>query len=130
MRQLVVLGAALLLVPAAAAAKPKTGFSFGRLAGTIRPFTVTIEVDGTVRATGPAPAHRKRLTKLQLANLNRVTYLVDFEHMPAVTACPKALPDVSAQFIRVGARTIRVHGGCLTGFNRLWTALLRNTKRT
>ena len=129
MRHLAAVGAILvLLVPAAAdAAKPKTGFSFGRVGGNIVPFTLTIATDGTVRATGAAPDHRKLLTKLQLANLNRVAFIVDFEHMPAVTACPKTLPDIAAQFIRVGSRTIRVHGGCLRGFNRLWAALLRNT---
>jgi hypothetical protein len=128
MRQLVVLGAALLLVPAAsAAAKPKTGFAFGRVGGNIRPFTLTIQVDGTVKADGAAPAHRMALTKVQLATLNRIAFLVDFEHMPAVTACPQTLPDIAAQFIRVGARTVRVHGACLKGFDRLWAALSRNT---
>lgn len=127
MRRLVILGAALLLVPAASAAKPKTGFSFGRVGGNIMPFTLAIATDGTVKATGAAPDHRTALTKIQLANLNRVAFVVDFEHMPAVTACPKTLPDIAAQFIRVGARTVRVHGGCLKGFNHLWVALTRNT---
>jgi hypothetical protein len=128
MRQLVVLGAALALVPAAPAAKPKTGFAFGRLGGNIMPFTLTVATDGAVRATGAAPAHRTTLTKLQLANLNRVAFLVDFEHLPASTACPQTLPDVAAQFIRVGAHTVRVHGGCVKGFDRLWTALARATE--
>jgi hypothetical protein len=124
----ILLGAALMLVPAAgAAAKPTTGFEFGRVGGNIRPFTITVATDGSVRATGGAPAHRKALTKRQLATLNRVAFEVDFEHLPAVTACPKTLPDVAAQFIRVGDLTARVHGSCLARFNRLWNALDKAT---
>ena len=128
MRPLLALAAALFLVPAAAAAAPKTGFAFGRIGGNIRPFTITISVDGSVKATGAAPVHRDTLTKQQLANLNRVAFVVDFERLPAVKACAKTLPDVAAGFIRVGDRTVRVHGGCVAGFNRLWTALSNATR--
>jgi hypothetical protein len=50
---------------------------------------------------------------------------VRFSTIPAVTACPKTLPDVAAEFIRVEGRTVRVHGSCIARFNRLWTALNR-----
>jgi hypothetical protein len=113
---------------AGAATKPKTGFAFGRSGGSIRPFTITVSTAGVVRATGAAPHHRTKLSKLQLAMLNRVAFEVDFEHLPVVTACPKTLPDVAAQFIRVGNRLIRVHGRCIAGFNRLWTALGKATR--
>jgi hypothetical protein len=129
MRRLAVIGVVLLLVPAASAASsPKTGFAFGRAGGNIMPFSITVSTAGVVRSTGPAPAHRARLTKLQLATLNRVAFQIDFEHLPVFSACPQTLPDVAAEFIRVGDRTVRVHGGCVKPFNRLWTALSRATR--
>jgi hypothetical protein len=125
MRQLLVVAAALVAVQAADAS-PKTGFEFGRVGGSIRPFTVSIATSGAVTATGAAPTHRRLLTKRQLANLNRIAFDIDFQTLPAITACPGTLPDVAADFIRVGARTVRVHGTCLRRFDRLWAALQKN----
>jgi hypothetical protein len=45
--------------------------------------------------------------------------------MPLVTSCRGTLPDIATQVIRVGGRTVRVHGGCVVRFNRLWTAMNR-----
>jgi len=116
------------LLLAAALAAPQTGFAFGRVGGSIMPFTVTVATSGAVQRNGPSPGAAKHLTKQQLAVLNRVALETRFTKMPAVTACPKTLPDVAAQFIRVGGRTVRVHGSCLAGFNRLWAALSRATR--
>ena len=113
---------AAVLVPAADAS-PKTGFEFGRSGGNIRPYSIVISTTGKVTATGAAPEHRTTLTKQQLANLNRVAFVTRFETLPVVTACPGTLPDVAAESIRVGGRTVRVHGTCVARFNRLWTAL-------
>lgn len=109
-------------------AVPQTGFAFGRVGGNIMPFAVTIATSGVVTSTGPAPVRVKRLTKQQLAVLNRVVVETSFAKVPAVTACPNTLPDVAAQFIRVGGRTVRVHGNCLGRFNRLWAALSKATR--
>jgi hypothetical protein len=108
-------------------AVPQTGFAFGRVGGNIRPYTVTISTAGVVTTTGPASVRLQKLTKQQLAVLNRVVVETSFARLPAVTACAKTLPDVAAQFIRVGARTVRVHGQCLARFNRLWAALVKAT---
>jgi len=116
------------LLLAAALTSPQTGFAFGRVGGNIMPFTVTISTSGAVRRTGPAPGKARHLTKEQLAILNRVVVETSFSRMPAVTACPSTLPDVAAQLIRVGGRTVRVHGSCLKGFNRLWAALTKATR--
>jgi hypothetical protein len=113
---------AVVAVPAASAV-PTTGFEFGRTGGNIRPFTIRIDTAGLVHATGAAPAHRARLTKLQLAAINRSAFVNSFQTLPAVTACPGTLPDVAAQLIRVGNRTVRIHGTCVARFNRLWAAL-------
>lgn len=124
MRGVIVSVAALaaLLAPVAGAS-PKTGFEFGRVGGNIRPFAITIATSGRVTATGPAPKHTSTITKRALANLNRVAFEIDFARLPAVTSCPHTLPDIAAQYIRVGGRTVRIHGSCLKRFNRLWTAL-------
>jgi hypothetical protein len=100
-----------------------TGFAFGRTGGNIMPFSVTIATTGAITATGPAPTHVDAVTKQRLAALNRVALDVRFTTLPAVTNCPGTLPDVAATFIRVGGRTVRVHGSCVKRFNRLWTAL-------
>lgn len=118
-----VLAAALVIL----AASPHTGFEYGRSGGNIRPFTIAISTTGAVTATGAAPDHLRRITKARLADLNRTALEARFTTLPVVTACPGTLPDIAAQYIRVGGRTVRVHGACLKGFNRLWTALSRAT---
>jgi len=101
------------------------GFAFGRNGGNIIPFTVTVAASGRVTTTGAAPAHRTTVTKAQLAAVERVVIAAHYSKLPAVTACPGTLPDVAAQWIRADGRTVRVHGGCLAGFNRVWDALNR-----
>lgn len=127
MRTLLVLAAALVAVQSAQAATPKTGFAFGRAGGNIRPYTVTIAASGAVSASGAVTIGRKRLTSVQLASLDRLAVTVHFATLPAATSCPGTLPDVAAQLIRVGSRTVRVHGACVAGFDRLWSALVKAT---
>jgi hypothetical protein len=115
----------LAVAPAAASAAPTTGFAFGRSGGSIRPFSLTVATSGAVTATGAAPWHRTRLSKQQLANLNRVAFVTQFATLPLATNCSGTLPDVASQWIRVGDRTVRVHGTCVPRFDRLWTALDR-----
>ena len=105
------------------------GFACGRTGGNIVPLTVTIAATGRVTATGAAPAHTRTVTKAQLAALDRVVLAARFSKLPAVTGCPGTPPDVAAQWIRVGHRTVRVHGTCLAGFNRVWNALARAVRR-
>jgi hypothetical protein len=87
------------------------------------PFTVSIANDGHVRASGPVKIGRAMLTPLQLAALNRVATETGFVKLPTTTTCKGVLPDVATTFIRVGARTVRVHGGCAPRYQRLWRAL-------
>jgi hypothetical protein len=107
------------------AALAQTGFAFGRTDGNIMPFTISIATSGRVTATGAAPAHATTISKLRLANLNRAVLDAGFQTMPLVTSCRGTLPDIATQVIRVGGRTVRVHGGCVVRFNGLWTALNR-----
>ena len=118
------IGAVLLaaLVPSASASS-KTGFAFGRDGGNIQPFAVVISVEGAVRTSGPVEAHRKKLTRLQLAQLNRLAVTTGFTHLTQRTNCAGALPDVAATYIRVGPRTVHVHGNCVLPYRQLWAAL-------
>lgn len=111
-------------VPPAGAAND-TGFAFGRSGGSIRPFWVVIRTDGAVHVSGPVEVRRTKLTRLQLGELNRLAALGRFGSLPPTTRCPRALPDVAATFIRVGPRTVRVHGTCVAEYQRLWRALAR-----
>jgi hypothetical protein len=112
------------LAVVAVLAAPQTGFAFGRTGGNILPYAVTISTTGSVRASGAAPDHLvRRLTKQQLADLNRMAFETRFSFLPARTACAGTLPDVADQFIRVGSRVVRVHGACVKRFNRFWAAL-------
>ena len=123
MRRLLLAAACLVAVVPAADASQTRGFAFGRTGGNIRPYTVAIANDGTVTVRGAADVGRLRLTRLQLANLNRVAIVTRFTQLPARTSCKGTLPDVAGTFIRVGAYTVRVHGGCLARYQRMWKAL-------
>jgi hypothetical protein len=109
-------------VPASSAVQP-TGFAFGRLGGNIRPYTVTIANSGAVRTSGAVVVGRRKLTSLQLGGLNRVATETSFVTLPMATNCRGTLPDVASTYIRVGARTVRVHGSCLPRYQRLLKAL-------
>jgi len=113
---------AVALVPAADAAQTR-GFAFGRTGGNIQPYTVSIANDGTVTVKGAADVGRLQLTRLQLANLNRVAVLTRFVRLPLRTQCKGTLPDIAWTFIRVGALTVRVHGDCVARYRRMWNAL-------
>jgi hypothetical protein len=101
----------------------QTGFAFGRTGGNIMPFSIAIAANGHVTATGAAPAHTATVSKVRLATLERAAGDAKLQTMPAMTLCPGTLPDIAAQYIRVGRRTVRVHGACVARFNRLWAVL-------
>ena len=125
MTKLPLLAALLLLLTfvGAAEASPQRAISFGRVGGNIRPYTVSIGSDGRVHVSGPVTAGRTKLTAAQLATLDRATSAARFASLPALTNCPGVLPDIAATFIRVGARTVRVHGACVARYAKLFTAL-------
>ena len=129
MRKHALLAAVLLLalVPAAGASTQR-GFAFGRLGGSIRPYTVSIASDGRVRVSGPVTAGRMKLTAAQLASLDRAAADARFAALPAMTNCAGTLPDIATTFIRVGAKAVRVHGNCVPRYAKLVTALSRAVK--
>jgi hypothetical protein len=123
----VLLGA--IVVPAAGASEQR-GFAFGQAGGNIRPFTIAIGIDGSVRASGRATVGRKHLTRVELGELNRLAVTSRFGALPERTNCKGSLPDFATSFIRVGPRTVRVRGGCLPAYQRLWKALADGVRLT
>jgi hypothetical protein len=121
-RALTAVLSAAILVPAAGASEQR-GFAFGQAGGNIGPFTIAIGVDGNVRVSGSARVGRKRLTRIQLGELNRLAVTTGFGALPARTNCKGSLPDFATSFVRVAARTVRVRGGCMAAYQRLWKAL-------
>jgi hypothetical protein len=109
----------------ASAASRGVAFAFGRVGGNIRPYTVTIASSGAVIASGPVNVGTKMLTSVQLRNLDLVAAKAQFAHLPASRSCPGALPDIAYTFIRVGSHAVRVRGGCVPAYTRLWNALAR-----
>jgi hypothetical protein len=109
--------------PAGSAVEP-TGFAFGRLGGNIRPYRVTIANSGVVHTSGPVIVRRMMLTAAQLVSLNRVATETDFEMLPTATNCSSTLPDFASTYVRVGPRTVRVHGSCVPRYARMWKALI------
>ncbi len=126
MRRVIPIAAVLLAVvaaePAGSAVEP-SGFAFGRIGGNIRPFTVSIANTGVVRTSGAVTVGRKKLTSAQLVSLNRIAIVTSFGKLPKATNCTGTLPDVASTFVRVGARTVRVHGNCVPRYTRMWRAL-------
>jgi hypothetical protein len=112
-------------LPSALGASAQRGFAFGRTGGNIVPFTVSIENNGRVHVSGPVVVMRKKLTRLEVADLNRVVATNGFERLPPMNECPDTLPDVAATFVRVGPLRVQVHGSCLARYQRVYNALAR-----
>jgi hypothetical protein len=64
-----------------------------------------------------------KLTAAQLTSLDRAVVDARFAALPAMTNCVGTLPDIATTFIRVGAKTVRVHGNCVPRFAKVFTAL-------
>ena len=88
-------------LPSAVGASAQRGFAFGRTGGNILPFTVSIENNGRVHVTGPVTVMRTKLTRLEVASLDRVV----------------------ATFVRVGPLRVQVHGSCLARYQHVYNAL-------
>ena len=73
--------------------------------------------------SGPVQAGRTKLTRAQLAGLTKIASDVRFTTLPKTTNCAGTLPDVASTFVRVGTRTVRVHGECVPRYAKVWRAL-------
>ena len=79
------------------------------------------------RTTGTIPGKRQ-IHVVPRKTLNRVAYETRFATLPARRECARALPDAATLFIRVGGRTVRVHGACEPRFSRLWKTLAKSIR--
>ena len=87
---------------------------FGITGGNIAPYRISIQPNGGVRGA----SHRR----IPPARVRRLRREIEQAHLTSRT-CAGALPDVASQYIRVGRRTVTVHGDCETSFERVWNDL-------
>ena len=123
LRAFLVLGLVGAALASGATASTQAGFALGRTGGNIRPFTVAIAADGSVSVSGPVQVGRAKLTPAQLAALKKIAADAHFATLPKTTSCAGTLPDVASAFVRVGARTVRVHGDCVARYLRVEKSL-------
>src|SRR5580765_1462773 len=123
MRWTLVLATALLLgIPAGGAAQTSPLFQFGRTGGTIEPFTVAINTDGTLSVSGDVRLAKPntRLSHTRLATLLRYARTQHFWSLPGRTACRGSLPDFAGFFVTIHtaskSRTVTVRGACRPRF--------------
>src|SRR5262249_28741381 len=100
------LAAALLLaLPPGGSARPPNQplFAFGRAGGTIEPFTLRIETDGTLDTSGDVWLARPstQLSPARLASLLRYAGTQRFWSLPGSTLCPGSLPDFASSYIAI-----------------------------
>jgi hypothetical protein len=104
---------------------------FGREGGNIRPYTVTIAPDGTVKSNGAVNLASGHLSQSEIADLLQKAQAAGFFDMTETTQCPGTLPDVASLFVEIdsssGNHRVSVHGGCVSSFNDLFSALEKAT---
>lgn len=122
----IVLAGSLALVPAATTSTQKSSFAFGRSGGNIMPASYTITRAGDVKGVH-GTATQTHVTAAKRAQLVQIAKDAKFWSMPKQVNCPRTLPDIAANWIKVElngkTRTVTVHGGCKANFNKLYKAL-------
>jgi hypothetical protein len=93
----------------------------GITGGNIAPYRVSIQPNGSVRGSGSQGSLRRQIRS---SRVRQLTNEIEQAHL-ASRSCAGSLPDVARQYIRVGGRTVTVHGGCEAQFRRVWGDLLQ-----
>lgn len=106
-----------------ATATGHTPIEFGITGGNIAPYLVTIQPTGTIEIRASSPGDRPR-RKLSRARVRQLADEIQQAHL-ASRSCSGVLPDIARRYIRVGGRTVTVHGSCEPGFSRVWNDLAR-----
>jgi hypothetical protein len=114
---------AALAVAIAAPAASAGRYSFGRQAGNIEPYTVTISTTGAVTTIGPVKVGRRKLSERQLGSLAKTVVAAGFSTLPATTFCLGTLPDFASTWVEAGTQKVSVRGSCSPRFTRVWSAL-------
>jgi hypothetical protein len=121
-RRFVVLAASTAALAACgSAAVADTPIVFGITGGNIAPYRVSIRPNGSVRGSGSQGTVRRQIPPPRVRQL---PHEIEQAHL-ASRSCPGSVPDVASQYIRVGGRTVTVHGGCEAQFRRVWGDLLQ-----
>src|ERR1051326_6305115 len=95
--------ALLLATGAAARTTSQPMFQFGRVGGNIKPYTVTINSDGTLdhsRSVRLAKPNTK-LSQTRLAALLRYARTQRFWSLPKLTLCRGSLPDFASSYVTI-----------------------------
>jgi hypothetical protein len=110
-------------------AKEGPYFVFGRKGGNIRPFTVSIALDGVVTVSGPVAAREPlTLSRDALGGLLRLAKAEKFFSLPAHIKGGQVLPDVASLYITIygqtGPTTVDEHGAVNRHFDQLYAVLM------
>jgi len=108
-----------------ASAADRTTIGFGISGGNIPSYGVTIRSDGSVRTTGSPPHVRRQIA---VGSVRRLRNEIQGAHLVS-RRCPRVLPDFATHYIRLGGRTVSVHGTCEARFQRVWNDLWRAVAR-
>ncbi len=87
------------------------------------PYSVTVTSAGVVSTTGNAVVGRKHLTVAQLRAVDAAMTAQRFATLPHSTLCTGTNPDVAATYVTYAGRKVRVHGGCVARYARVWAAV-------
>ena len=103
--------------------------TFGITGGNIQPWSVSLDGDGSVSATGWMKVRNHTLVDpaSTLTGLFKLADADSFFSLPTRTNCSGVLPDIATRYIwlnsRTGSHQVAVRGGCSSRFNQLYAAL-------
>ena len=103
--------------------------SFGIEGGNIRPWSVTVNYNGSIVGNDYRKPTNTHLydPKNSMNGLQKLAGAEGFVAMPATQQCARVLPDVAARFVTIatatGTHKVSVRGLCNTQFNELWAVL-------
>jgi hypothetical protein len=106
---------------------------FGQEMGNIRPFSVTIAANGTIRPNGPIhiAGDAATISRDAIAGLVVLAQAEGFRSLPSFTSCPGALPDLATRYISITTlgwkHRASARGGCLDSLNQLFAVLMDAT---
>jgi hypothetical protein len=110
-----------------------TTITFGQESGNIRPFSVTITGNGSIKSTGPIHLNGSSgsVSKDAVAGLVLLARAEGFRALPSFTACPGVLPDIATRYISIRMATWRhragARGNCVEGLVQLFAVLMDTT---
>jgi len=110
-------------VTACASAGGRTPIVFGITGGNALAYRVTIQPNGSVRVSRGWRV-RKQILPAQVRHLRGE---IQNAHL-RTRMCTGALPDFATNYIRLGGRTVKMHGDCEARFTRVFDDLAAAVK--